>query len=295
MKVFISGASGLIGSNCLRYFREKGWDVIGSHFSFSTEQTVYFNTLDWSDSNNFDLDGFAPNVIVHCGALTHVDYCETHEEESYNQTVQSTINLAQYAAETGALMILLSTDYVFDGKKGPYSEDAKPHPLNVYGRHKLRAEQLLRRITEKHLILRVTNVYGEELRKKNFVARIIQQVEEGKELQLKLPHDQYASPTNAWDIARAMYELVTHNKRGIYHIGGTDYMNRVSLALKILSYFPEAKYSLVPMSTEELQQAARRPLKGGFITEKFNREFPEFVFSTLSEYLTRYFSICNSR
>lgn len=285
MKIFISGASGLIGGNCLKLFRSKGWEVVGSHLSFPVADTVYFNTLAWDDPQNFDLAGFAPDVIVHCGALTHVDYCESHEQESFDQTVQSTINLVDFATKTGALMVLLSTDYVFDGKNGPYSEKAKPNPINVYGRHKRKAELMVQRSTDEYLILRVTNVYGDEVRKKNFVARIIQQVEEGKKLELKLPVDQYASPTNAWDIARALYELIGHKKRGLYHIGSTDYMNRVSLALQVLQGLPDADYQLTPLSTEELGQAAKRPLKGGFIAERFNREFPEFIFGTVQSFL----------
>lgn len=285
MKIFISGASGLIGGNCLKLFQSKGWNVVGSHLSFPLEETVYFNTLAWDDPKNFDLEAYAPDVIVHCGALTHVDYCETHEEESFNQTVQSTINLVNFAAKSGALMILLSTDYVFDGKNGPYSEKAKPNPINVYGRHKRRAELMVQRSTDEYLILRVTNVYGDEVRKKNFVSRIVQQVQSGQPLELKLPVDQYASPTHAWDIARAMYELIVHKKRGLYHIGGTDYMNRVALALNVLQAFPKADYQLTPLSTKEMAQAAKRPLKGGFITERFNREFPEFVFGNIQSFL----------
>src|SRR6478609_10022643 len=85
MKVFISGASGLLGSNCLKHFSEMGWDVIGSHLSYATDKTVFYNTLEPKHPENFDVIAFQPNVIVHCGALTHVDYCETHPEESYEK------------------------------------------------------------------------------------------------------------------------------------------------------------------------------------------------------------------
>ena len=85
MKVFISGASGLVGGNCLKHFKGKGLNVVGSHFSFETAATVPFNTLDLSNKNNFDLEGFAPDYILHCGALTWVDYCEEHQEESFEK------------------------------------------------------------------------------------------------------------------------------------------------------------------------------------------------------------------
>ncbi|MES2702501.1 MAG: SDR family oxidoreductase [Bacteroidota bacterium] len=285
MKVFISGASGLVGSNCLKHFTEQGWEAVGSYFSFETDDTVFYDTLNPDHPFNFNVTEFAPDVIVHCGALTHVDYCETNEQESYDKTVQSTINLIKLANQCNARLVYISTDYVFDGKDGPYREDAPVNPISVYARHKLEAEQLVMRDVAHPLVLRVTNVYGNELRGKNFVARIVDQCKNKQKLTLKLPYDQYASPANAWDIARAMFVLLRDNKGGIYNIGGTDYLNRVELALRVLSYFPDAEYDLIPISTEEMKQPAPRPLLGGFVKMKFSNEYPEFLFGNIDSYM----------
>ena len=285
MKVFIAGASGLVGSNCLKHFTEQGWDVRGSYFSYEVPGTVFYNTLDIRDANNFDVVSWKPDVIVHCGAMTHVDKCETEPDESYKQTVQSTINLLAVAKQCGAKFVYISTDYVFDGVDGPYKETAPVNPLSVYARHKLEAEQLSLSELEHTLVLRVTNVYGDEARGKNFIARIIDQCKNNQKLTLKLPYDQYATPANAWDIARAMYLLLRDKKEGIYHIGSTDYLNRVELALRVLKYFPNAEYDLLPMSTSELNQPAARPLLGGFITLKFSSEYPTFLYSNVDDYM----------
>lgn len=285
MKVFIAGASGLVGSNCLRHFTALGWDAVGSYLSYAQEGLVYFNTLEPCNPLNFDIKGWRPDVIVHCGALTHVDYCESHEDESYSKTVQSTKNLVSIAQHCNARMVYLGTDYVFDGADGPYSETAPVAPLSVYGRHKLEAEETVLRDVPGSLVLRVTNVYGDEARGKNFIARIIQQCRDGAMLTLKLPYDQFANPTNACDIAKAMSLLLRDGKSGIYNIAGTDYMNRVSLALRVLRYFPEAKYALEPLATASLQQPAARPLIGGFLMSKFLSEYPDFLFSTVDDYL----------
>lgn len=285
MKIFISGASGLVGNNCYKHFKALGHDVVGTHLSYSTDYTSYFDTLNLKSKDNFDVVSYNPDVIVHCGALTHVDYCETNVEESYEKTVQSTLNLLSIAAQVKANFVFISTDYVFDGINGPYIEDAATNPLSVYGKHKLEAEQAVLNSGLEHLILRVTNVYGDELRNKNFVARIVEQCKQGKELNLVLPVDQYASPTNAMDIAKAMELLISHNHQGIYHIGSTDYMNRVALALNVLKYFPASTYALETRTTAELNQTAARPLMGGFITRKFNEAFPGFRFTTIDDYL----------
>jgi len=285
MRVFISGASGLVGGNCLKHFKDMGWDAKGSYFSFETDETVFYDTLNPDHPANFDVASFKPEVIVHCGALTHVDYCETHEQESYEKTVQSTINLIALSKACNAKMVYISTDYVFDGNNGPYCEDATLNPLSVYARHKLEAEQMVLAQVPGALVLRVTNVYGNELRGKNFIARIIDQCINKQKLTLKLPYDQYASPANAWDIARCMYLLLRDGKQGIYNIGGTDYVNRVELALRVLSYFPDAAYDLIPMSTAELAQPAARPLLGGFVKMKFSNEYPDFLFGNIDSYM----------
>src|SRR4051812_18156359 len=115
MKVFIIGASGLVGSNCLKHFKEKGWDCVGTYFSYEARHTVFFDTLHLDNENNYDVAAFKPDVIVHCGALTHVDYCEEHPEESYEKTVTSTKNIIELARELEAKLVFISTDYIFDG------------------------------------------------------------------------------------------------------------------------------------------------------------------------------------
>ncbi|MCC7030958.1 MAG: SDR family oxidoreductase [Chitinophagaceae bacterium] len=285
MKIFISGASGLIGSNCQQHFTQMGWDVTGTYYSFATPDTHYFDTLNTDNEANFNVQQFKPDVIVHCGALTHVDYCEQHPDESYEKTVTSTKNLLAIAQQLGAKFVYISTDYVFDGKQGPYHEEDATNPLGIYAKHKLQAEQMVLNAGAQHLVLRVTNVYGNEIRNKNFVARIIEQCIAEQALTLKLPFDQYATPVNAMDVARAMYLLLRDGHQGIFHIAGTDFMNRVDLALRVLKYFPSASYHLESLSTETLQQPALRPLIGGLQKTKFSNLYPDFLFSNVDDYV----------
>lgn len=287
MRILIIGASGLIGSNCLAYFREHGHEVLGTYFSYAAKDTVFLDTLNPANERNADLDAFNPEVILNCGALTHVDYCEQHPEESYEKTVKSQQTVIGWAKKYGAKLVYISTDYVFDGETGPYRETDAVHPISVYAEHKLAAEQMTLEQSAENLVLRVTNVYGDEERGKNFIARIVQQARDGQKLTLNLPVDQYATPVNAHDVARALLLLLNDDKRGIYHIASTDFLNRVELALKVLNYFPDALYELNPKTTAELNQPAKRPLMGGLITAKFSAEYPTFLFSSVDDYLRK--------
>ena len=286
MKILIFGASGLVGGNMLSYFETKDEiEVVGTHFSFETSNTVPFNTLDLDAETNFDALEFNPDVIINCGALTWVDYCEENIDESYQKTVVSTINTLKIAQQTNAKYLYIGTDYVFDGKNGPYTETDDVHPLNVYARHKLEAENLVLNTNKNALSLRITNVYGNELRDKNFVSRLYNLAKTGKEHHLKLPYDQYATPVNAADIAKAAYLLLRDEKTGVYNIASTDFVNRMQLAQLVLNSVQDHSVTLEPISTEELDPPAKRPLTGGLITAKFLSEYPDFEFSNVNEFL----------
>lgn len=276
-----------MGGNCLRHFTEQGWTCLGTHFSFETDHTQFYNTLDPSDPQNADLEAFAPDVIVHCGALTWVDYCEDHVEESHQKTVVSTWNAVKLAKQFNARLVYLSTDYVFDGTKGFYKEADEVNALSVYGKHKLEAEQHIESELKDFLICRITNVYGDEIRGKNFIARLSANMQKGEDMELNLPSDQYATPVNAWDVARAIYLLLDNGKNGHYHLASTDYLNRVQLAQRVIQYFGHDKVSLKAVTTSQLNQAAARPLLGGFSLEKFNAEFPDFAWSNVDDYLSK--------
>jgi dTDP-4-dehydrorhamnose reductase len=286
MRILILGASGLIGSNCLRYFREQGHEVLGTYYSYPAKDTVFLDTLNPGNPQNANLTSFSPEVILNCGALTHVDYCEQNPQESEQKTVQSHRTVLAWASKYQAKVVYISTDYVFDGVSGPYREEDAVKPISVYGRHKLEAEQATLEHNSQNLVLRVTNVYGDEERGKNFVARIMDQAKNGQKLTLNLPVDQYATPVNGHDVARALHLLLRDGKAGIYHIASTDFLNRVELALKVLNYFPGAEYELHPKRTSELNQPAARPLMGGLITAKFSSEYPSFLFSSIDDYLS---------
>lgn len=291
MRVLIVGGSGLVGGNCLSYLRIlNNYEVLGTHLSFATEHTVYFNPANLNDDKNQEVITFAPEVIIHCGALTFVDYCENNPDESYDKTVNSTANVIKLAKQHNAKLIYISTDYVFDGKKGPYTEEDSVNPESIYGLHKLEAENQVIKSGLNYLILRITNVYGDEIRNKNFISRIINQIDNNEEINLVLPYDQYATPINARDIARAINQLLTFDKVGIYHLGSTDYMNRCQLATRVLKKFNYAGGKIKATTTAEMQQAVKRPLLGGLLATKFLGEFPDFEFTNIDDYLNTKFN-----
>lgn len=287
MKVAVIGASGLVGSHCMNIMSENGIEVLGTHFSFSTENTHYFNALEGNISEYFISKNFQPDLIIHCAALTNVDFCEKHPSESYEQTVAPTLNIVDYCNQFNIKIVYISTDYIFDGIDGPYSEMADVNPINIYGKHKLECELLVSTV-KSNLILRITNVYGEEIRNKNFIARLIIQLINNEDKVLDLPKDQYATPIYAGDIAEMILILIKDNREGIYNLSSTDYYSRYQLAKKIKSYFLNNKSVLInPVETINTNQTAKRPLNGGLINNKFSNQYPYFQFTNVDSYIKK--------
>jgi dTDP-4-dehydrorhamnose reductase len=287
MKVLVIGASGLVGAHCYKYFKEKNIEVIGTHRNYKVANTFFFDSASENCFDFLEEINFKPDAVIHCGALTNVDYCEDQQIESYNFTVKSTQVIVDFCKKNKIKLIYISTDYVFDGENGPYSEIDHTNPINIYGKHKLEAEKIVKD-SENFIIARITNVYGEEERSKNFIAHLLGVISEGVEKTFKLPFDQYATPIYARDIAKMLYLLVKEDKKGVYNLSSTDYYNRYQLAKKVKSYFNNASHlTLEPISTKLLQQKARRPLNGGLLNIKFSNEFPNFEYSNIDSFILK--------
>lgn len=284
MKVLIIGASGLVGGNILDCFREDAnYEVLGTYRSFPVEGYQFFDPF---DSESLDVvEKFRPQVIIHTGGWTYVDGCELDPKKSYRENVEATKIVIDLAKRVKAKLIYTSTDYVFDGEKGPYREEDEVNPINVYGKHKLLSENLIRSEISDYLIIRITNVYGNERRNKNFVSRTINDLKSNIEATITAPSDQYATPINAWDIARSLKLLIQNQNKGIYHISSTDYLSRIQLINAITRYFPDNKVVIKARKTGEMASLAPRPLFGGLLASKFHQEYPDFSFSNLEIYL----------
>lgn len=283
MNILIIGASGLVGGNLYQLLSKiESYQVIGTYNNYETENLFFLNASlkesfpDWVFKTKWE-------IIIHTGALTNVDLCEAESDNSKLLTVDSTQNLIELAKVNKSKLIYISTDYVFDGNDGPYREEASVNPLSTYGKHKLEAENLVKTLQD-YLILRITNVYGLEKRNKNFLASIVNDLKKDEQKTVIAPIDQFASPINALDVAKAIQLLIKDNKSGVYHLSSTDYLSRVQYLQIIKKYYPNL--IIKSFKTNNGEQKAKRPLRGGLNAEKFILEYPNFHFSNLDDYIS---------
>lgn len=251
-RVFITGASGFIGSRVSYDLTQLGWDIVPVAADVRSTNAVNaaFQTATSQDA------------IIHAAALSNVDWCENHPKEAVSVNVAGTRNVAAAAKQAGARLIFFSSEYVFDGQAGPYDENSQPNPISEYGKQKLSAEKLIGELCSNYLIIRMTTVFGYEEAGKNFLMSCISRMQTQPVVQV--PDDQISTPTYVEDIARITADLAGRpDVQGILNIAGPDLMSRTDFATAIVEAFGLDLARLQPVSTAELEQPARRPLKAG--------------------------------
>lgn len=216
-------------------------------------------------------DSEKPDVILNCAAMTDVDGCEKEKKLAQDLNVNAVENLARAARKIDSHLIHLSTDYVFDGNKGPYLENDIVHPINYYGKTKLAGENACKTY-ERHTIVRTNVVYGKAPGiKTDFVQWVLQKCKANEAM--NVVNDQYGNPTFNEDIALGILRIIEKERYGIYNIAGADYVNRFEFANTIARVFNyEQKVQINPITTSSLNQLAKRPLKGGLITLKMETD-----------------------
>lgn len=210
--------------------------------------------------------------MIICGAFCWVDGCENQKDKAYAINAAGAGKVAAAATKIAkAKVVFYSTDYVFDGKTGMYTEDAAVNPLNEYGRSKLQGELLVMSAAPGALIIRTTGVFGPEARKKNFVNQLIKKSNAGEEM--PCPTDQVSNPTYTHDLALATFRLVNASETGVFNVAGPETLDRLSFAEKVSGILGLDTSKLSGFTTDNIGQTATRPLNGGLNTDKLLAAF----------------------
>lgn len=260
MRVLITGSCGQLGRALVDVGRGQGWDI----WAFSSSEV----DLKDADAVQEAVRKAQPEVIFNAAAFTAVDRAEEEPEEAFAVNAQAVATLAGLADEVGALLVQVSTDYVFDGEsQRPYKEDDPPHPLSVYGRTKLEGERAAAK-ARRHVIVRTSWLFG---RGWNFVEAIRKQLLNGAR-ELRIVGDQTGRPTYAEDLALALVRLVEAEAHGIFHVANSGATTWAGFAREIVAQLGFS-VPVVEISTEEAGRPAPRPLYSVLDTSKFDSLF----------------------
>ncbi|MCS7027611.1 MAG: dTDP-4-dehydrorhamnose reductase [Bacteroidia bacterium] len=278
-KVLVTGTNGLLGQSLVyyltkdAYFKVYGLSKGKNRIEYDIDHFTYYN-VDITDLQKLKsrILKIQPDIIIHTAAMTQVDQCEQNKAQCYKLNVEATKNLLQLAEQIKSHFIFLSTDFVFDGKNGPYQEKDTPNPLSYYGNTKLIAEQMVQASLIPWTIVRTVLVYGYHLgmRRNNILSWVVQNLK--NEQTIHVVNDQYRTPTFVDDLARAIIHLAHQQKTGIYHISGAEMCSVYEFAQMIADVWGLHKSYIQPISSKKLNQPAQRPPKTGFIILKSQLE-----------------------
>ncbi|MEJ2050298.1 MAG: dTDP-4-dehydrorhamnose reductase [Calditrichota bacterium] len=265
-KVIITGANGLLGQALIQVLKEK-YEIIGTGLennSFLPEDGWRYHKLDITNSQKCKdaIKEFVPEVIINAASFTDVDGCEKEKELCWQVNVKGVENLAKISRGLDIHLIHYSTDYVFDGKEGPYDETARPDPVGYYGKSKLASENVLQQIGCPFTVIRTCVLYGNGVEvKRNFFLWVLENLQNEKKI--RVVTDQFNNPTLSEDLATGSQLVIEQAALGKFHLAGRDYLSRYDFALKICGIFNKSEEFVVPIKTKELGQAAPRPSRGG--------------------------------
>ncbi|NKI30710.1 dTDP-4-dehydrorhamnose reductase [Croceivirga thetidis] len=251
-KVLVTGANGQLGK-CLK---ELAKDQSNNHYHFIFKS---FQELDISDSKKvttlFQKEQF--DCCINCAAYTNVDNAEKEPDEAEKVNVFGVRNLAMACKNSGATLVHISTDFVFDGESNlPYSEMDTTNPLGVYGKTKLEGEKGIAEILESHIIIRTSWLYSEY--GSNFMKTMLHLANANDEI--SIVNDQLGSPTYAADLANVVLQILKEPNPtyGLYHFSNSGITSWFEFAQKIYE-LSDIKIKTFPISTEEYPTLAKRP------------------------------------
>jgi len=277
-RILVTGANGLLGQKLvyrIKSLANAECIATGKGENRLIDQEGYdYYQMDITNHEEVNkvLKKVKPDVVIHGAAMTNVDACELDHESCRLMNVEAVKNLSKLCEELDIHLIHLSTDFIFNGKDGPYDESASPDPLSYYGWSKAEAEKIVQAMNGQWTIIRTVLVYGivDHMSRSNIVLWVKGSLEQHK--QINVVSDQFRTPTLAEDLAEGCFLAAMKEATGIYNISGSELMNIYEIACKVADHYGLDKSLIKPTDSHSLNQPAKRPPKTGFVIDKARKD-----------------------
>tara|TARA_Y100001970_G_scaffold119468_1_gene148218 strand:+ start:185 stop:1045 length:861 start_codon:yes stop_codon:yes gene_type:complete len=259
--ILLTGAYGQLGLSFYNLFHSK-YEIYCTGRNYNPNNGIY---LDISNTILYDevLKFVKPDLVINFAALTNVDLCEQNPELAYSVNLGGLTNLVDLF---DGPIVQISTDYVFNGENGPYIENDITNPINIYGASKLASEKFLLENSKDCLIIRTNVLYDYSSNTSaSFLNWVIESLK--KDNEINIVEDQWNNPTWTSSLAVVIEKAIDKGLSGLVHWGDGDWISRYEFANKIASAFSLKTSLIKPIMTEDLKQAANRPLKSGLKTD----------------------------
>jgi len=274
-KILITGSNGLLGQKLVKLFISKNDFEVhavsrGENRLINKLGYTYYS-IDITEQDKLTdlVHKIKPNYILHTAAMTNVDACELQQKECDLINVEVVKTLTDVCKKNDIHLIHISTDFIFDGKKGElYTEEDKPNPLSYYGLSKLKSEEIIIKAQIKHTILRTILVYGlvDNNDRSNIILWVKNALENKKEI--RVVTDQFRMPTFAEDLAESCFLAIENDAIGIFNVSCNTLLSIYDIAIEVAHTFNLNKKYIKPIETSRLNLPAKRPSITGFDLNK---------------------------
>ncbi len=269
MRILVTGASGLLGTKVCQLGICKGFEVYSGYKQHRPQKGIPLQ-LDLSQRNKIGkiFDKVQPEAVVHAAAMTNVDKCELEKRLSWRINVEGTQTIVKVCKKYRSFMVYVSTDYVFDGDRGMYTESDQVNPINYYGLTKLMGEESVRNIIHQACIARTSVIYGSipATGKTNFALWLLDKLRKREKVQIVT--DQTNSPTLNTNLAEMILEILERKLYGTYHLAGGSRLSRYQFAITFAKIFDLDTSLIDPCTSDEMSWIAKRPKDSSLNVEK---------------------------
>lgn len=278
LRILLTGSNGLLGQKIV-YASLKRNDIqllatSKGENRLHSKAGYHYASMDITNADEVTaiVENFKPHCIINTAAMTNVDACEKDQENCWKMNVEAVRTMTELCELHNIHLIHLSTDFVFDGEKGYYSEEDVPNPLSHYARSKYESEKVVQQARIDSAIIRTIIIYGvvDDKQRSNVVIWTINSLRQQKDI--NVISDQMRSPTLAEDLADACVQAALKRATGIYHVSGSETMSILEMVNRTADFFQLDKKYIHPITTDQLKQPAKRPLLTGFNIDKAKRE-----------------------
>ncbi|MCU0326998.1 MAG: NAD(P)-dependent oxidoreductase [Spirosomaceae bacterium] len=273
-KILITGSNGLLGQKLVELLTQQpNIQTIATargENRLPQKEGYEYQQMDITDRQQV-LDVIAsvkPDVVIHTAAMTNVDQCEAEKDNCWKQNVNAVEYIVEACEKNNVFLCHVSTDFIFDGKAGPYDETAEANPLSFYGWSKYAAEKAVTNSNIRWAIARTVLVYGiaHDMSRTNIILWVKNSLEAGKNI--KVVTDQWRTPTLAEDLAKGCFLIADKEAEGIFNISGKDFLTPYEMAIMTADYFGLDKNLIAQADGSTFTQPAKRPPRTGFVLDK---------------------------
>ena len=273
--ILVTGVHGLVGQYLLQLPELSIFNVVATsrgvcRVNELLNENIVYADLDITDEVRIEelISYYKPSIVIHLAAAAQPDWCEENQAACWEINVKATEYLVKATEQVNGFFIYVSTDFVFDGNGGPYTEADEVNPLNFYGKSKLAGEEIVKSISKAWAIVRTVLVYGNTIdgTRSNILTWAKNALVENRPI--KVVGDQIRTPTYAGDLADGILKVAIQKAEGIWHISGKDTVSPHDIAIKVANYLSLDVDLITKVDASIFTQPAKRPLKTGFAIQK---------------------------